>query len=104
MSAVCAVIAATASVQRARTIRSCMLILAWAWFPPSRAGLKSRPYVRGCLLRCRRGARWLQVLVEPIQVALQAIAFVAWDRQAVDLAGIDHQLSVDAETLERLIH
>ena len=46
----------------------------------------------------------LQVLVEPVHISLQPIALVAWNRQAVELPGINHQLGIDAKALERLIH
>src|SRR5687768_8161980 len=88
MSAVCAFMTRE-SEQKTRIMRT--IIVTWP-------GLKSRPSSR----RCRR--RWLQILVEPVQVALQAIALVAWNRQAVELSRIHHELRVDAKTLERLVH
>mgnify|MGYP003694391459 CR=1 FL=1 len=44
------------------------------------------------------------VLVEPPHPALEPIALVARNRQAVVLARVDDQLRVDAAALERLIH
>ena len=57
---------------------------------------------RGCRRRC--GATRLQVRVEPPDPALEPIALVARHRDPVVLAGIDHELALDAVALQRLIH
>src|SRR5213593_4367164 len=55
-------------------------------------------------LRARRRPPRLQILVVPRQVPLEPIALIARPRDAVVLVRIDHELRVDAEAAQRLIH
>src|SRR5436190_14847911 len=75
---------------------------------PSRVIVRLRPVARrvsgASPRRDRRRLRALQVLVVPIQVALEPIDLVTGNRDAVELRRIDDELRVDAETLQRLIH
>src|SRR5437016_3297184 len=56
------------------------------------------------LLRARRRLLLHQVLVVPRKVAFEAITLVARSRDAVALVRIDHELRVDAEAAQRLVH
>src|SRR5436190_21572261 len=66
--------------------------------PRPRSPLISRTRV------CHRLLVSLHVLVVPTQVSFIAILHVARPRDAVELVWIDHELSFDAETPQRLVH
>src|SRR5262249_59547576 len=51
-----------------------------------------------------RRRRLLQILVIPCQISLEPVANVTGAADAVSLVGINHELSLDAETAERLVH
>src|SRR5262245_38053868 len=51
-----------------------------------------------------RRRRLLQVLVVPCQISLEPIADVTGPADAVILVGINHELRLDAETAQRLVH
>src|SRR5215831_16398756 len=59
-------------------------------------------------LIARRGGhrrrRLLQILVVPCQISLEPVADVTGPADAVILVGINHELSLDAETAQRLVH
>ena len=62
---------------------------------------------RGVITGRRRSSsacRASRYFVVPVQVALQPVDLVGRRRDAVELAGVDHQLRVDAEALQRLVH
>src|SRR5262245_26156465 len=51
-----------------------------------------------------RRRRLLQILVVPCQISLEPVAYVTGAVDAVSLVGINHELSLDAETAQRLVH
>src|SRR6266508_6853090 len=51
-----------------------------------------------------RRRRLLQILVVPCQISLEPVADVTGAADAVILVGINHELRLDAETAERLVH
>src|SRR5262245_65811764 len=54
--------------------------------------------------RGHRRRRLLQILVVPCQISLEPVADVTRAADAVILVGINHELRLDAETAERLVH
>src|SRR5215470_10959666 len=52
----------------------------------------------------QRRRRLLQVLVIPCQISLELVADISGAADAVILVGINHELRLDAETAQRLVH